>query len=115
MTSEDAALAAGVSQPVGTRLFRKAGGMPPTMFKSSAKPLCGRYLSFVEREEIALLRVQGLSRREIGRRPDRCASTISREIRRNAATRSGGLQVVHRQPSGTPSDRAGVLKSPSLR
>ena len=92
MTSEDAALAAGVSQPVGTRLFRKAGGMPPTMFKPSAKPPSGRYLSFAEREEIALLRVQGLSKREIGRRLGRSASTISRELRRNAATRSGGLE-----------------------
>ena len=92
MTSEDAALAAGVSQPVGTRLFRKAGGMPPTMFKSSAKPPSGRYLSFAEHEEIALLRVQGLSKREIGRRLGRSASTISRELRRNAATRSGGLE-----------------------
>ena len=26
---------------------------------ATAKPLCGRYLSFAEREEIALLRVQG--------------------------------------------------------
>src|SRR4249920_2416464 len=39
MSSEDAALEAGVSQPVGTRWFRKAGGMPPAMFRSSAKPL----------------------------------------------------------------------------
>ena len=45
MTSEDAALAAGMSQPVGTRLFREAGGMPPAMFRSSAKPPSGRYLS----------------------------------------------------------------------
>ena len=59
MSSEDAALEAGVSQPVGTRWFRKAGGMPPAMFRSSAKPLSGRYLSLTEREEIALLRVQG--------------------------------------------------------
>lgn len=92
MTSEDAALAAGMSQPVGARLFRKAGGMPPSMFRSSAKPLCGRYLSLVEREEIALLRVQGHSMQEIGRRLGRSASTISRELRRNAATRSGGLE-----------------------
>jgi IS30 family transposase len=92
MTSEDAALAAGVSQPVGTRLFRKAGGMPPAMFRLSAKPPSGRYLSFAEREEIALLRVRGLSKREIGRRLGRSASTISRELRRNAATRSGGLE-----------------------
>src|SRR3712207_6288748 len=92
MSSEDAAVEAGVSQPVGYRWFRKAGGMPPAMFRSSAKPLSGRYLSLVEREEIALLRVQGHSMQEIGRRLGRSASTISRELRRNAATRSGGLE-----------------------
>jgi transposase len=92
LSSEDAALQAGVSQPVGTRWFRKAGGMPPTMFSSSAKPLSGRYLSLAEREEIALLKVQGYSIREIARRLSRSASTISRELRRNAATRSGGLE-----------------------
>ena len=78
MASEDAALQAGMSQAVGTRLFRKAGGMPPTMFRPSAKPLSGRYLSLAEREEIALLRVQGCSRREVARRLGRAASTISR-------------------------------------
>ena len=88
LSSEEAALEAGVSQPVGTRWFRKAGGMPPAMFRSSAKPLSGRYLSLVEREEIALLKVQGHSIQEIGRRLGRAASTISRELRRNAATRS---------------------------
>ena len=92
LTSVDAAVEAGVSQPVGTRWFRKAGGMPPTMFRSLAKPLSGRYLSFAEREEIALLRAQGHSMQEIGRRLRRSASTISRELRRNAATRSGGLE-----------------------
>ena len=92
LSSEDAALEAGVSQPVGTRWFRKAGGMPPAKFRSSAKPLCGRYLSLVEREEIALLRAQGHSMQEIGRRLGRAASTISRELRRNAATRGGGLE-----------------------
>ncbi|WP_208610737.1 helix-turn-helix domain-containing protein, partial [Bradyrhizobium shewense] len=91
-SSEDAALKAGLSQPVGSRLFRKAGGMPPAMFRSSAKPLSGRYLSLAEREEIALLKVQGHSIREIGRRLGRAASTVSRELRRNAATRGGGLE-----------------------
>jgi IS30 family transposase len=91
MSSEDAAVAAGVSQPVGTRWFRQAGGISPAMFRSSAKPLSGRYLSLEEREEIALLWVQGHSMREIGRRLGRSASTISRELRRNAATRGGGL------------------------
>ncbi len=92
MASEDAAVGAGMSQAVGTRLFRKAGGMPPAMFRPSAKPLSGRYLSFAEREEIALLRVQGCSVREVARRLGRTASTISRELRRNAATRSGDLE-----------------------
>jgi IS30 family transposase len=92
LSSEEAALEARVSQPVGTRWFRKAGGMPPAMFRSSAKPLSGRYLSLVEREEIALLRAQRHSMQEIGRRLVRSASTISRELRRNAATRSGGLE-----------------------
>ena len=68
LSSEDAAVEAGVSQPVGYRWFRKAGGMPPAMFRSSARPLSGRYLSLLEREEIALLRVQGHSIQEIGRR-----------------------------------------------
>jgi hypothetical protein len=92
LSSEDAALEAGLSQPVGSRLFRKAGGMPPAMFRSSAKALSGRYLSLVEREEIALLKVQGHSMQEIGRRLGRAASTVSRELRRNAATRGGGLE-----------------------
>jgi hypothetical protein len=86
-SSEDAAFEAGLSQPVGSRLFRQAGGMPPAMFRSSAKPLSGRYLSLAEREEIALLKVQGHSIREIGRRLGRAASTVSRELRRNAASR----------------------------
>ncbi len=92
MASEDAALQAGMSQPVGSRLFRRAGRMPAAIFRPSAKPLSGRYLSFAEREEIALLRVQGCSMREVARRLGRAASTISRELRRNAATRSGGLE-----------------------
>lgn len=41
-------------------------------------------LSLVERKKIELLREQGLSSREIGAQLGRSASTISREIRRNA-------------------------------
>ena len=115
MTSEDAALAAGVSQPVGTRLFRKAGGMPPTMFKSSAKPPSGRYLSFAEREEIALLRVQGLSKREIGRRLGRLAPPSPVSYGATPRRAAAAWNIVHRQLNGTPSDRAGVRKAPSLR
>jgi IS30 family transposase len=55
-------------------------------------PTSGRYLSFAEREEIALLRASGLGVREIARRLGRSPSTISRELRRNASTRGGRLQ-----------------------
>jgi IS30 family transposase len=61
------------------------------MFGLSAKPLSGRYLSFAEREEIALLRVQGHTMQEVARRLGRSASTISRELRRNATSRGSGL------------------------
>ena len=90
-SSEEAARDAGVSPPVGSRWFRRSGGMPPSHLSQSAKPLSGRYLSFEEREEIALLRAQGRGIRHIACRLERAPSTISREVRRNAATRSGGL------------------------
>ena len=91
MSREAAAAKAGISQPVGTRWLRKAGGVPPAMFRPAAEPLSGRYLSLAERKEIALLLVQGHSLQEIGRRLGRSASTISREVRRNATTRGGAL------------------------
>jgi IS30 family transposase len=88
LPSEDAAVQAGVSPAVGTRWFRQAGGMPPI----TQAHLSGRYLSFAEREEIAILRARGCGVREIARRAGRPASTISRELRRNAATRGGCLE-----------------------
>ena len=57
----------------------------------SVEPHTGRYLSFAEREEIAVLRAQNVGVRAIARRLGRCPSTISRELRRNAATRGGCL------------------------
>jgi transposase, IS30 family len=83
-SSEDAAAAAGVSQAVGSRWFRDSGGMPSI----SLRPLSGRYLSFREREEIAILNAQDHGVREIARRVGRSPSAISRELRRNASTRS---------------------------
>lgn len=83
-SSEDAAAVAGVSPAVGGRWFRDGGEMPPI----SLAPLSGRYLSFGEREEIAILHAQRVGVREIARRLGRSASTISRELRRNASTRS---------------------------
>jgi IS30 family transposase len=49
----------------------------------------GRCLSFDEREEIAVLREQEHGVREMARRIGRDPSTVSRELRRNAATRAG--------------------------
>src|SRR5512132_31697 len=88
MPSDRAGAVAGVSPAVGVRWFREGGGMPSV----SRLPLSGRYLSFAEREEIAILKASGCGVREIARRIDRSPSTISRELRRNAATRSGGLE-----------------------
>ncbi len=87
MTTVEAARLAGVSEAVGVRWFREGGGMPTV----TLAPLSGRYLSFAEREEIALLRAQKLGVREIARRVGRAPSTISRELRRNAGTRTGSL------------------------
>src|SRR3954447_9009149 len=89
LSSEDAAVAVGVSGPVGSRWFRQRGGMPASL---RCGPSSGRYLTFAEREEIALLRAQGAGVREIARRIGRAASTVSRELRRNAATRGGQLE-----------------------
>jgi IS30 family transposase len=85
--SDAAGVEAGVSSVVGVRWFREAGGMAPI----GQAPLSGRYLSFAEREEIAILRAAGCGVREVARRLGRSPSTISRELRRNAATRSGRL------------------------
>jgi IS30 family transposase len=90
-SSGDAAVGAGVSPAVGARWFRRTGGMPASHLARSSKPLSGRALSFAEREEIAIWRAQRHGLREIARRLERAPSTISRELSRNAATRSGGL------------------------
>ena len=88
LSSDEAAVAVGWSPAVGSRWFRQSGGMPPFTFVS----LSGRYLSFAEREEIAILHAQECSVREIACRLERSPSTISRELRRTAATRSGNLE-----------------------
>ncbi len=87
LSSEDAAAEAGMSPAVGVRWFRDAGGMPPLKLVSTSE----RYLSFTEREEIAILHAQDCGVREIARRLGRSPSTISRELRRNASTRSNEL------------------------
>src|SRR5919112_3714468 len=121
LSSEDAGAAASVPQAAGARWFRKAGGMPPAMFRPSSKPLSGRYLSFAEREEIALLRAQGCTMQDVARRIGRAASTVSRELRRNAATRGGGLEYRattaqwHAERSARRPKPAKLAVNPALR
>ena len=79
-----AAEEAGVSKPVGYRWFRHSGGVNPCLPAN----VSGRYLSFAEREDIAIWHAQNISAREIARRLGRNPSTISRELRRGASSRS---------------------------
>src|SRR5690625_1277335 len=117
ITTVKAAAQVGVSSPVGVRWFRHAGGMTPIRLNEPA----GRYLSFAEREEIAILTSQEAGVREIARRLGRDPGTISRELRRNAATRGGKLEyrasvaqwkaeLMARRPK-----TAKLVKNPQLR
>ena len=109
LSSEEAAVAAGVSPAVGTRWFRQCGGMPPF----NLRPVSGRYLSFVEREEIAVLQAAvaacarspgswGAHRR---RSQENCAGTQPHEAE------SSGIGL--RPPNGTPIDERNVRKLPN--
>jgi hypothetical protein len=96
LTSEDAAIAVGVSQAAGGRWFRERGGMPTFM----VAPLTGRYLSFREREEIAVLKAQGP---ESGRSPGNWVVLPRRSLGSFAGTRRPGvasLSTGHRLRSG---------------
>ena len=89
-TTDEASVQAGVSDTVGSRWFGQAGGMPPL----SLVPPSGRYLSFADREEIAILRAQQHGVREIARQLGRPPSTISRELERNTSV--NGYRVHYR-------------------
>ena len=111
----------GISQPVGTRWFRQAGGMAPSHLARTSAPLSGRYLAFAEREEIALWRAQGVGVREVARRLGRSASTVSRELRRNAATRGGNLDYLastaqwHAERAACRPKQAKLAANPALQ
>ena len=82
--TEEAAAEAGISFPVAFRWFRHAGGVNPCL----PPMVTGRFLSFTEREDIAIWHAQGAGVRDIARRLGRSPSTVSRELRRNASTRT---------------------------
>ena len=76
----EAAAVAGTYRHRGLAWLRQAGGVRPRR----GCDLQGRYLSFAEREEIALGRAAGESMRRIAARLGRSPSTISWELARNA-------------------------------
>lgn len=78
----------GVAPAVGQRWFRHAGGMPP--FDLNLQPT-GRYLSFAEREEIALLKAQDKGVREIARTVGRDPRVSNGVCKRVAPLGSGAL------------------------
>ena len=97
-SSDEAARMAGVASDTGKGWFNKGGGMRTV----SPHPLSGRYLSFAEREEIAVLVAQGLGVRAVARTLGRSPSSISRSCiatRRGATT---GTPIGPVQPKRTP-------------
>ncbi len=92
-----AAREVGVSRTAGNNWVRgyktyrggQVVGFVPALERLVVRQISSRFLSQDERIEIADLHLQGLSVREIGRRVGRAASTVSRELRRNA-TAGGG-------------------------
>ena len=80
----DAVLPLGVNRRTGSRILVAAGGVRPRR----GRDLKGRCLTFAEREEIAVLRAQGESLRQIAAVIGRAASTVSRELSRNTAAGS---------------------------
>jgi transposase, IS30 family len=83
-----AAAAAGVSAGFAYALHHKLGGV----YRPPDATYCDRYLDREERYELARLRELGLSVRETARRLGRSPSTVSRELARNAAPRTGEYQ-----------------------
>ncbi|MGO4238338.1 IS30 family transposase [Pseudarthrobacter sp. YAF2] len=76
----DAVAPINTSRRTGRRVLLEAGGVRPRR----GRDLKGRCLTFAQREEIAILRAQGQSLRQIGAVVGRAASTVSRELRRNS-------------------------------
>ena len=96
LLAEEAALAVGVSQAVGSRWFRHRGGMPSI----DLGPLSGRYLTFREREEIAILKGQGARSRGSSAVPRRRSRGSCAATRRRAEASSTTALRWH---SGRPS------------
>ena len=100
VSSEDAAGEVGVSPVVGVRWFRQAGGMPPICLGA----VSGRYLSFAEREEIAIFLAQGVGVRERHRSVQTLTKRPGRRRRgsEQSTPQDPRLEDPRRNPQRTP-------------
>ena len=110
----DAAAVAGTHRHRGLAWLRQSGGVRPRRGRN----LQGRYLSFAEREDIAMARAAGESMRSIAVRLGRSPSTISREFARNADRtgryRASSAHVLAYQRASRPKP-AKLVSNPVLR
>lgn len=110
----DAVLPIETSRRTGRRVLLDAGGVRPRR----GRDLKGRCLSFAQREEIAVLRAQGQSLRQIAAVIRVSASTVSRELRRNTLPGTGyratSAQVLAFQRASRPKP-AKLHTNPMLR
>jgi transposase, IS30 family len=121
-----AAREAGVSRTTGNNWSRgyktywhgKVAGFVPALERLAVRAIGDRFLSQDERIEIADLRHAGLSMRQVACRLGRAPSTISRELRRNAAS-SGQYRPfeAHRRATARRAryHRRRIETSPELR
>jgi transposase, IS30 family len=104
LTGAEAAAAAGCSAEGARSAFVSSGGIRP---RSRPAP-SGRFLSFREREEIAIGWAQGLTAADIARRLGRHRSTITRELLRNQIHRGQPRDL--RRPGERRRDGAGRVR-----
>jgi IS30 family transposase len=88
LSGMQAARLTGVSKSAVYVLRQKMGGV----YRPPGVTYCDRYLDREERYELARLRESGLSIRAVARQMGRSPSTVSRELARNAAPRTGHYQ-----------------------
>ena len=88
MGTVEACRRVGIGRHTGYRWRAERGGMPLARLM---RDVSGRYLSLLERERIAALRRMGLGVRAIARELGRSASTVSRELKRNARPHDYGV------------------------
>jgi IS30 family transposase len=102
----EAAVAAGVAR-TAEGWFRAAGGVK----SNGPVPVSGRFLSFAEREEIAVGLAAGLKPAQIARRLGRDRSTVCREVGRNSDSRGSYRALV---AQARAEERAGRPKTARL-